>query len=176
MSRARKMNMNRRVSVIIYEIILNKILNQLQSDDSTSSSNDLTDINTNSYYPTPPLKENRVKRQFSPHLTSSFNPNGRIVKQVILWGYPDIKHTYKIIYFAIGDLNAWEIKANVKKIALLSRIGEKTVRNGITKLMNRGLVIRRLNKKGKRKWEYFTKAPNFHDPSFKKMMSKIDDD
>ena len=170
------MNGNKQVQTDQLEDTLNNILNQLGSDESIASSDDLTDINTDSHTQTPPLKENRVKRQFSPHLTSSFNPNGRIVKQVILWGYPDIKHRYKIIYFAIGELNAWKIEASVTKIAMLSRIGEKTVRNGITKLMNRGLVIRRLNKKGKRKWEYFTKAPNFHDPSFKRMMSKIDDD
>ena len=170
------MNENRRVPVKNHENTLNKILNQLQSDELIASPDDLMDINTDSHIQTLLLKESVGKRQFSPHLTSSFNPNGRIVKQVILWGYPDIKHRYKIIYFAIGDLNGWKIKAGVKKIALLSRIGEKTVRKGITKLMNRGLVIRRLNKKGKRKWEYFTKAPNFHDPSFKKMMSKIDDD
>ena len=170
------MNGIKQVQTDQIEEALNNIITRLGSDESTGSINDLTDISTDSHIQTLLLKEAGAKRQFSPHLTSSFNPNGRIVKQVILWGYPDIKHTYKIIYFAIGDLNAWEIKANVKKIALLSRIGEKTVRNGITKLMNRGLVIRRLNKKGKRKWEYFTKAPNFHDPSFKKMMSKIDDD
>ena len=165
-----------RVSVNNHENSLNKILNQLQSGGSTTSLNDLTDINTDSHIQTLLLKESVGKRQFSPHLTSSFNPNGIIVKQVILWGYPDIKHRYKIVFFAIGELNAWKIKANVKKIAMLSRIGDKTVRKGITKLINRGLVIRRLNKKGKRKWEYFIKAPNFHDPSFKKMMSKIDDD
>ena len=168
------MNGNKQVQTDQMEETLNNIITRLGSDESIANSDDLMDINTASNILTLPLKEGGVKRQFSPHLTSSFNPNGRIVKQVILWGYPDIKHTYKIIYFAIGDLNAWEIKANVKKIALLSRIGEKTVRNGITKLMNRGLVIRRLNKKGKRSWEYFTKAPNFHDPSFKKMMSQID--
>lgn len=169
-------SMNRRVTVIIYEIILNKILNQLQSAESTSKSNDPKDFNIDSNILTPHLKEDGAKRQFSPQLTSSFSSNGRIVKQVILWGYPDVKHRYKIIYFAIGELNAWKIKAGVTKIAILSRIGDKTVRNGITKLMNRGLVIRRLNKKGKRKWEYFIKTPNFHDASFKKMMSKIDDD
>ena len=167
---------NKRIPIENHENTLNKILNQLQSDGSTLNSVDFTSPIVDSNLLTLLLKEGGLKRQFSPHLTSGFNPNGRIVKQVILWGYPDIKHRYKIIYFAIGDLNGWKIKAGVKKIALLSRIGEKTVRKGITKLMNRGLVIRRLNKKGKRKWEYFTKAPNFHDPSFKKMMSKIDDD
>lgn len=176
MSRPKKMNTNRRLLVIIYEIILNKILNQLQLDGSTPNTVDLTSSIVNSNLLTLFLKEGGVKRQFSPHLTSGFHPNGRIVKQVILWGYPDIKHRYKIIYFAIGDLNGWKIKADVKKIALLSRVGDKTVRNGITKLMNRGLVIRRLNRNGKKSWEYFTKAPNFHDSRFKKMMSNIDED
>jgi len=170
------MNVNGRISVKNHENTLNKILNQLQSGESTPRINDLMDINTDSHIQTLLLKEGGVKRQFSPHLTSGFNPNGRIVRHVILWGYPDIKYTFKIIFFAIGDLNSWKIEANVKKIAILSRIGDKTVRNGITKLMNRGLVIRRLNKNGKRSWEYFTKVPNFHDPSFKKMMSKIDND
>ena len=170
------MNGIKQVQTDQMEETLNNIITRLGSDESTGSINDLTDISTDSHIQTLLLKEAGAKRQFSPHLTSGFNPNGRIVKQVILWGYPDIKHRYKIIYFAIGDLNGWKIKAGVKKIALLSRISDKTVRSGITKLMNRRLVIRRLNRKGKRKWEYFIKAPNFHDLSFKKMMSKIDDD
>ena len=170
------MNEVKQVQTDQLEETLNHILNRLGLNESIASFDDLTDISTDSHIQTLLLREDGVKRLSSPHLTSGFNPNGRIVKQVILWGYPDIKYTYKIVYFAIGDLNSWKINAGVKKIALLSRISDKTVRNGITKLMNRGLVIRRLNKKGKRKWEYFTKAPNFHDPSFKKMMSKIDDD
>ena len=170
------MNGIKQVQTDQMEETLNNIITRLGSDESIANSDDLMDINTDSNILTLPLKEGGVKRQFSPHLTSSFNPNGRIVKQVILWGYQDIKHRYKIVYFAIGDLNSWKIEANVKKIAKLSRIGDKTVRSGITKLINRGLVIRRLNKNGKRRWEYLIKSPNFHDPIFKKMMSKIDDD
>jgi len=166
-------SMNRRVTVIIYEIILNKILNQLQSDELIASSNDLTDINTNSHIQTLLLKEGGAKRLSGRHLTSGFHASDRVIDLIIRYGYWNLPISTKNVYNVVFDLNLWKVKATVKTISDLSRLGAKTVRTGLNILRRSNLISKRLNKDSNRIYEYLIKPPNPHNLDFKKALNSV---
>ena len=167
------MNEIKQVQTDQLEETLNHILNRLGLNESIASSDDLTDISTDSHIQTLLLKEGGAKRLSSPHLTSGLDPRDRVIDIIVRYGYKTISISAKHIYNVIHDLNLWGIAANVNRISELSRIGDKTIRFGLTRLIFNKLVTRKLISRKSNTYEYFINPPNPHNSAFKRIMRKI---
>ena len=167
------MNGIKQVQTDQMEETLNNIITRLGSDESTRSLIDLTDINSNSLIQTLLVKEAGAKRLSSSHLTSGFYASDRVIDLIIRYGYWNLPISTKNVYNVVFDLNLWKVKATVKIIADLSRMGAKTVRTGLNILRRYGLISRRLIKDDSRIYEYSIKPPNPHNFDFKKALNQV---